>query len=373
MSIVDERGRLFGRFNLIDASVVAVVVLLLPIAFAAYLLFRPAPMRITSVEPRQVPSGPGTRVRLTGEHFRPYLRAEVGRVQPNRFLIESPTAGEIVMPPLEPGTYDITLYDEAEEVARMKGAITVGAASRPALINMQLLGMFTNLDDATARTVTAGRRFPDHGDALVEVISAAAPIEDIRRVRTTTQVVEVPVKGSWRVPATVRVGCEFNFEKQSCDVNGATIIPGLVLPIAGGVRFLVDEVHADTAGVPMEVVVRFVGRQEVLDALKMGDADKLAFNGSGARAARIVSITSRQSVAGETLMRLLPGQQPVEMTSQLPDRFAVVEAIIHLIAEPGADSPTYRSSVIKPGSVFTFDSPSYVAQGTIVRSAPLRK
>ena len=35
MAIVDERGRLFGRFNLIDASLVAVLVLLLPIAYAA--------------------------------------------------------------------------------------------------------------------------------------------------------------------------------------------------------------------------------------------------------------------------------------------------------------------------------------------------
>src|SRR5262249_1959084 len=115
MSIVDERGRLFGRFNLIDASVVAVVVLLLPIAFAAYVLFRPATMRTTGVEPQSVVKGPGTRVRLPGEHPRPYLRAEVGRVQPLRFLIESPTAGEISMPDLEPGTYDVALFDETEE------------------------------------------------------------------------------------------------------------------------------------------------------------------------------------------------------------------------------------------------------------------
>jgi hypothetical protein len=373
MSIVDERGRLFGRFNLIDASVAAVIVLLLPVAFAAYTLFRPATMRITDVEPKRVVRGAGVRVRLTGEHFRPYLRAEVGRVQPSRFLIESPTAGEIAMPDLEPGTYDIALFDDAAEVARAEKAVTVVPPSRPALVYMQLVGMFTNLDEATARTVTAGRPFPDRSDAMVSVISAAAPVADIRRVKAAAQWVDVPVEGSWRVPATVRVGCEFNFDNQLCAVNGAPVMPGLVLPVGGPVRFIVDEVRADTAGVPMEVVVRFVGRQEVLDAMKAGDTDKLAAGGNGARAARVVNITNRQSVAGETLLKVPPGQQPIEVTTQVPDRLAVVEAVIHLIAEPGADSPMYRASVIKPGAMFTFDSPSYVVQGPIVRIAPIHK
>src|SRR5262249_28960448 len=157
-----------------------------------------------------------THIRLKGEHFRPYLRAEVGRLQPTAFLIESPTAGEITMPDLEPGTYDIALFDEAEEVARMPNAITVAVASRPVLINMQLVGMFTNLDEAAARALQAGSRFPDHGEALVEVISTAPPADDVRRVRVNTQWVDVPVKGRWRVPATVRVGCQFNSADQTC-------------------------------------------------------------------------------------------------------------------------------------------------------------
>ena len=51
MTIVDERGRLFGRFNLIDAGVVFVLLVLVPLAYAAYRLFRPDPVRIESVEP----------------------------------------------------------------------------------------------------------------------------------------------------------------------------------------------------------------------------------------------------------------------------------------------------------------------------------
>ena len=373
MSIVDERGRLFGRFNLIDASVVAVVVLLLPIAFAAYLLFRPPPMRITSVTPNHVERGVGVHLRLTGEHFRPYLRAEIGRVQPTRFLIETPTAGEISMPDLEPGTYDVALFDEAEEVARMKDAVTVVTGPPPPTIKMQLVGMFTNLTEAAARLMKPGQRFPEHGDAVVEVVTAGPPAEDIRRVRMSALAVDVPVAGTWRVPATVRVGCVFNAGNQSCAVNGATIAPGLVLPVPNGAPFTVEEVRADSPGIGMEIAVRFVGRPEVLDLMKAGDVDRLALGGGGTRAARIVSVTNRQTVAGETLMKVMAGQQPIEMTTQTPDRVMVLEAILRLIAELGTDGPTYRAGTLKPGSLFTFDSPAYVAQGSIVRSTSISK
>ena len=57
MTIVDERGRLFGRFNLIDAAVVLVVVVLVPLVYAAYLLFRPPAMKILSVNPARIEQG----------------------------------------------------------------------------------------------------------------------------------------------------------------------------------------------------------------------------------------------------------------------------------------------------------------------------
>jgi len=373
MSIVDDRGRLFGRFNLIDASVVAAVVLLLPVGYAAYALFRPPPLRITAVEPKRVVKGVATHVRLTGEHFRPYLRAEIGRLQPSRFLIETPTTGEFAMPDMEPGTYDVALFDEAEEVVRVKDAITVVAAAPPPTISMQLVGMFTNLDEATARTVKPGRRFPDRGDATFEVVTASAPIPDIRRIRMGTMIVDAPAAATWRVPAAVRVGCIFNFENQSCGFSGSPIVPGLALPVAGGVRFIVEEVRADAPGLPMEVTVRFMGRPEVLDLIKGGDVDRLADDGNGGRAARIVSMGNRQTVAGETLVKMTGGQPPIDVTTQTPDRVATVEAVIRLVAEAGPAGPTYRTNVLKPGSLFTFDAASYVVHGSVLRSARLAK
>jgi hypothetical protein len=373
MAIVDERGRLFGRFNLIDASVVAVVVLLLPVAYAAYVLFRPPPIRITAVTPNRVERGSGTHIRLTGEHLRPYLRAEVGRVQPARFLIETPTEGEIAMPDLEPGTYDLALYDETEEVARMAGAITVVAPAAPPTIDVQFVGTFTNLNEQAARAVKAGQRVAAAAGGFLEVLNVAPPLEDVRRIRMNALTVEVPAAGSWRVPATVRTGCRFNFDNQSCTIGSVVVLPGLAMAVADGARFIIDEVRPDTPGLPMEIAVRFVGRPEALDLLKPGDADALAAGGGAARAARIVSVTGRQTVAGETLTRVLPGQQPVEVTMQMPDRVAIVDAVIRLVAESGADGPVYRNGSIKLGSFFTFDSAGYIARGTIGRSARLSK
>src|SRR5689334_13912913 len=212
MSVVDERGRLFGRFNLIDASVVIILVLLLPIGYAAYALFRPPAIRVTAVTPSTVIKGRDMRVRLTGEHLRPYLRAEVGRTQPTRFLIMTPTEAEVTLPDLNPGTYDLVLFDETEQVALVKNAVTIAAQVSAPTITMQLVGGFVNLTESAARSVKPGQRFPPQGDPIVEVVSAAAPLEDVRQVRVATLSVDVPIAGSWRVPATVRVRCVFNFD-----------------------------------------------------------------------------------------------------------------------------------------------------------------
>jgi hypothetical protein len=49
MSIVDERGRVAGRINLIDAVAAVAIVVLVPVAYAAYLLFRTPPATLRAV------------------------------------------------------------------------------------------------------------------------------------------------------------------------------------------------------------------------------------------------------------------------------------------------------------------------------------
>lgn len=138
MTIVDARGRLFGRFNLIDTALALLVLILVPTAYAAWLLFRVPPPTITSVEPEVLEVADSLRIRIHGENLLPYLTAYVGRSgEPvavllddqtsslARFLIETPKTGVLLLPPLKPGRYDIYLYSEARQLAHKAEAFTV--------------------------------------------------------------------------------------------------------------------------------------------------------------------------------------------------------------------------------------------------------
>ena len=48
MTLIDERGRIGGRFNLVDAAAAFVLLLLVPLALGAYLLFRTPTPTLTS-------------------------------------------------------------------------------------------------------------------------------------------------------------------------------------------------------------------------------------------------------------------------------------------------------------------------------------
>jgi hypothetical protein len=142
--LIDSRGNLFGRINIVDAAVVAFVAALLPLSYAAYRVFRIPPPEIVGVTPATLTPEMPRRLRLTGHHFRPYLGAFVAKngapfslnrrlpidSQQATFLIETPNEVEIDLPPVEPGLYDIRLYDEALEVASHLAAFTVAPVPR---------------------------------------------------------------------------------------------------------------------------------------------------------------------------------------------------------------------------------------------------
>ena len=143
MAIIDERGALFGRFNVIDATVALFVVVLVPMGYVAYRAFRIPPPIIASVTPATLPADAPRRIRVTGEHFRPYLNAFVSKTgepfslidrlpdtQQAIFLIETPSVVELKLPNVTPGTYDLYLYDEAREVARRTSAFMVQPGPR---------------------------------------------------------------------------------------------------------------------------------------------------------------------------------------------------------------------------------------------------
>jgi hypothetical protein len=123
MALLDDRGRLFGRVNLIDVAAGLLVLLLVALGYASWRLFQtPAPV-IASVSPTVILPGQPQTVEVTGQNLRPYLLANVGPLRA-LYLFETPDRVRVQLPPLAPGQYDMSFYD-SKEIARLSNVITV--------------------------------------------------------------------------------------------------------------------------------------------------------------------------------------------------------------------------------------------------------
>jgi hypothetical protein len=125
--LIDERGRLFGRVNLIDAFMALVVLGLIPLMYGAFLLFRAPAVQVVTISPQQVPAELENRVQVTGENFREALVATFGTILSPGFLILDSGRAEVIVPALPAGTYDFTLFDGANAIATVPNALTVVA------------------------------------------------------------------------------------------------------------------------------------------------------------------------------------------------------------------------------------------------------
>ena len=125
MSIVDDRGRLAGRINLVDAMVAVVILVLVPMAYGAYLLFRTPQPKLLGIDPAKVYPGPNLRIAINGTNLRPFMRVSFDTVQGRTFQIGSTRSAFVDLPDLSPGTYDVVLFDYMQEVDRLPKALTV--------------------------------------------------------------------------------------------------------------------------------------------------------------------------------------------------------------------------------------------------------
>src|SRR5262245_53904597 len=140
MAVVDDRGRLFGRINLIDAIVGGFVLAIIPLAYASYVVFRQQPPKLVGIEPGTIKPAT-THVTVRGENLRPFLRVSFNQYQGVTFGFLGPTSAEVKLPELPAGKYDVIMYDVAREVGRLPGAVTVEVAPLPAAFaNMVVAG-----------------------------------------------------------------------------------------------------------------------------------------------------------------------------------------------------------------------------------------
>lgn len=256
MAVIDQRGRVFGRVALVDALLLAFLVVALPAGYAAAVWFRdPAPV-LREVAPSAMSQGSGQQVEIRGEHLRPYLRVSFGTVQGPAFLFYGPTQAFVPLPPLEPGTYDVVLYDYMREVSRLPGAFTVVGPPRPPTVRIEVEGALAGLTQEMADGLTPGQLMNAADGLVSEILHMGAPQPAVARVRVSDdRVVDVPMEGLVDLPVTMALTCPTRLAATGeirCSTGGVVLEPDVHVVLqgpAGRVPFRVSRV---IGGAPVE-------------------------------------------------------------------------------------------------------------------------
>lgn len=342
MTMVDERGRVFGRINLVDGTLVAVLLLLVPLAYGTYLLFRPAAPRIDAVEPSAITkeeeriSAGGKLVakfKVKGNGFTPLLRARIGNADALGFVYENPNSADVLVGPVPPGAHDLILLDGVQEVARAKAAIAIQPSSST---TVRAVGVMTNLDQATADAVRVGTALPE-GASVFEVIALGPLQPGRRRISVAGSTTMVPAPGTFERAAVLTLKCEPPQGDNPCALgdrieNRSAPVP-IALPGASHYfTFLIEELLPTAAPQKVKLVVRLTADSP---AVHEGDRDRL-----------------------------------------LDERAATVTGVSgpNITIEAGADADQnrwrYRGQRLVPGAPFILSTDRYDAHGVVVSIDP---
>jgi hypothetical protein len=355
MALIDDRGRVFGRINLIDFVVGVFLLALIPLAYGAFVLFKVPPPAITSISPPQIVEHGQGSIALAGEHIRPFLQARIGAYDAPAFLVQSPGLAELKLPDLPPGTYDIALYDQGEELVRKPAALTVlPIGSVSGWVYEELVGAFVGIAAQQGASLRPGSRFslPPAADGQTATLEVLA----IRRPEANVQ----------RVPAVLGLSCPLT--NLQCQISSTAVAPNatIKLPASGATQdlaFVIDSIGL--AGLPpvftavAMVKVQFVAVPELLGVLKAGDVDI----GPGVPTDRAAlteigssrTVTTRTTIVVEKRPLVEVDQPQVEFTGTL--RVPVVFT---------AAGWSYREKPVKVGTLFVFETVSGSTAGWVV-------
>ncbi|HUK34540.1 MAG TPA: hypothetical protein VLV86_11545 [Vicinamibacterales bacterium] len=184
------------RVNLFDAAVALFVIVLIPIAYGTYRLFRAPHTVIASVrrveitkEERRV-GGPllVAKFKIQGSGLRPLLRASLDDQPAIGFVFENPNSADLLVGPVPAGAHDLVLYDGVQEVARAPKSVVVEPAALPraALVRIR----FEGPPEVTGLVKPGDRDSPfDAGSATVI---------DIAKDAVTLRLTAEPAETGWQ-------------------------------------------------------------------------------------------------------------------------------------------------------------------------------
>ena len=342
MSFVDDRGRVFGRYNLVDVAIAFVLLGLIPLGYGAYALFRTPLPHLTAVEPATRQFEKEFRVVVKGENLRPYMRVSLNDMQGRSFLFKSATSAEVVFGDIPPGTYDIVLYDNAQERSRLPKSFTLTPAALPPA-QLDVAGFLTSLTPSQVQELKVGSRF----SVVAEVLALGKPAPDMARVVAGDKPVEIAIAKTQRLPALLRVNCDVVSGPGgfgAC-VAGKFLGPSVYLELpmdTGHVPFLITEVRAPEKATEAEIKIKLAA-DPAFPFIKAGDIDVGYSQNEFSGGARVVSPPSSSSG---------------EMTLRVP-------------AYPTTTGWTYAGQPLRVGANLLFVSARYQLTGLITSVPPL--
>lgn len=352
MALVDDRGRVFGRFNLVDLAVAFLLLGLIPLAYGGYLLFRAPPPTLVSVDPPQMQLGPEMRLRIHGTNLRPYMRVSIDNNQTLQFLFKDATTAEVVFADVPPGTYDVILYDFAQERSRLPKALTITQPALP-ITSVHVAGFLSGASDAVLKEVKPGYRF--FGYAEVLKVGRASP--DTARVLAGERSLEIPVPQTSKLELLLRVPCTVQATPAgvaNCRA-GSPVGPGVYLGPALGpgiylklpvldehLPFLVTQVRPSTEPTPIEITLKVAPNEDAGELARVGDLD--------------VGLGENQFAAGGVVTRALHGDRRIGL--RVP-------------AHATSQGWEYGGQTLRVGAPFLFVTSRYQMSGVISDSPPL--
>ena len=352
MTLIDGRGRLFGRVNLVDAAIGAFVLVLIPIAYGTFLLFRPATPRITSVarvpismEERRLAGGSrlSAKLKVRGSGFRPMLRASIDQAPALGFVFENPNSADVLVGEAAPGPHDLVIYDGVQEVARAAGAVTIQAVP-PARI--RVTGTLFDLDEPTAGALRPGPLAAGDAASQAEIVQLGNVRAGRHRLTTANGSADVAVAGRFERPVVMVVQCDLDPQSEGCAVGGTTLaatpppVIRLVGPASTALSLAIDELLPIEPPRRAVARIRFVGAGEMLDLIRPGDRDDCLDE----RAAIVSAVEHRKADSGA----------------------AVRDATLTLGTDDSRDGWRYRGRIVSPGATLMLRTTRYVTSGTVI-------
>jgi hypothetical protein len=345
MPIVDAQGRLFGRLNILDAVLAILLLGLLPLGYAAYVLFRTPAPTLASVEPAVLTAGENLRVTVRGTNLRPYLRVSFGSVQGLTFLFEDSTHAQVELNPMAPGVYDVILYDLGQERARLPKALTITPSPLPDA-QVVVVGALTGLKPADVPKVVVGMTIPGLG----QVLEIGRPQAGATRVFSGASEVTVREDSTERLPVSLLASCYVRTQGGRPECLGAAValhptsMLTLDLPF-GKTMFQIDQVRSAEALEPITATVRFAGAAEAVAQIKPGDVD--------------LGIALNELAAGALVIAVSPSRA---LSANAAER----EVTLRIRSHRDSAGWIYGAGQLRIGAMFLMRTPTYEASGLLI-------